>query len=63
MIHNNGAIKKASFCNAWWVAFIHSKKCWVVLTQFWDKYGQTQTLGLKFYFKKCNPMAGFVHIW
>jgi len=24
---------------------IHSKKCWVVLTQFWVKYGQTQTLG------------------
>jgi len=21
------------------------KKCWVVLTQFWVKYGQTQTLG------------------
>jgi len=24
---------------------LHSKKCWVVLTQFWVKYGQTQTLG------------------
>jgi len=25
------------------------KKCWVVLTQFWVKYGQTQPLG-----KKCH---------
>jgi len=24
---------------------VHSKKCWVVLTQFWGTYGQTQTLG------------------
>jgi len=23
----------------------HSKKCWVVLTQFWVKYRWTQTLG------------------
>jgi len=23
----------------------HSKKCWVVLTQFWVKYGHTQPLG------------------
>jgi len=23
----------------------HSKKCWVVSTQFWVKYGQTQSLG------------------
>jgi len=23
----------------------HSKKCWVVLTQIWVKYGQTQMLG------------------
>jgi len=27
--------------------FIHSKKCWVVLTQFWVKYVQTQNVGLK----------------
>jgi len=26
---------------------LHSKKCWVVLTQFWVKYGQTQNVGLK----------------
>jgi len=40
---------------------MHSKKCWVVLTQFWVKYGQTQPLGyiFKLHF---NPMAGFVHI-
>jgi len=25
----------------------HSKKCWVVLTQFWVKYGQTRNVGLK----------------
>jgi len=24
---------------------MQSKKCWVVLTQFWVKYGQTQILG------------------
>jgi len=36
----------------------HSKKCWVVLTQFWVKYGQTQPLG---YILNCifNPMIEF----
>jgi len=24
---------------------LHSKKCWVVLTQLWVKYGLTQPLG------------------
>jgi len=24
---------------------IHSKRCWVVSTQIWVKYGQTQMLG------------------
>jgi len=24
---------------------LHSKKCWVILTQIWVKYGQTQPLG------------------
>jgi len=24
---------------------LHSKQCWVVLTQIWVKYGQTQMLG------------------
>jgi len=40
---------------------LYSKKGWVVLTQFWVKYGQTQPLGyiLNDLF---NPMAGFVHI-
>jgi len=27
--------------------FLHSKKCWVVLTQLWVKYGQTRNVGLK----------------
>jgi len=27
--------------------WVHSKKCWVVLTQFWVKYGQTRNVGLK----------------
>jgi len=27
--------------------YLHSKKCWVVLTQFWVKYGQTRNVGLK----------------
>jgi len=26
---------------------LHSKKRWVVLTQFWVKYGQTRNVGLK----------------
>jgi len=26
---------------------VHSKKCWVVLTQCWVKYGQTRNVGLK----------------
>jgi len=25
--------------------YVHSKKCWVVSTQIWVKYGQTQMLG------------------
>jgi len=24
---------------------LHSKQCWVVRTQIWGKYGQTQMLG------------------
>jgi len=27
---------------------VYTKKCWVVLTQFWVKYGQTQLLGYIF---------------
>jgi len=27
------------------VVLLHSKKCWVVLTQLWVKYGLTQPLG------------------
>jgi len=38
------------------------KKCWVVLTQLWVKYGQTQPLG-KIFNDIFNPMFGFVHIW
>jgi len=26
--------------------FVHSKQCWVVLTEIWVKYGQTQMLNL-----------------
>jgi len=26
-------------------SWVHSKKCWVVLTQLWVKYGLTQPLG------------------
>jgi len=39
----------------------HSKKCWVVLTQFLVKYGQTQPLGyiLNSIF---NPMASFFRV-
>jgi len=37
------------------------KKYWVVSSQSWVKYGQTQTqpLGKVLYF---NPIVGFVHI-
>jgi len=38
----------------------HSKNCWVVLTQLWVKYGQTQPLG--YIFLIFNPTFGFVHI-
>jgi len=31
------------FFKGHWIT--HSKKCWVVLTQLWAKYGQTQPLG------------------
>jgi len=41
--------------------FIHSKKRWVVLSQFWVKYGQTSrwVTFLNYIF---NPMLVFVHI-
>jgi len=41
---------------------LHSKKCWVVLTQLWVKYGQTQPLGKIFFNDIFNPTFGFVHI-
>jgi len=28
-----------------WLVHMHSKKCWVVSTQIWGKYGQTRMLG------------------
>jgi len=40
---------------------IHSKKCWVVLTQYWVKHGQSQQLGYMFKLH-FNPMFEFVHI-
>jgi len=40
---------------------LHSKNVWVVLTQLWVKYGQTQSLGYIFELH-FNPMFGFVHI-
>jgi len=44
--------------NAW-----HSKKCWVILTQLWVKYGQTQPLGYIFFNYIFNPTFAFAHIW
>jgi len=41
---------------------IHSEKCWVVLTQVWVKYGQTQPLGSIFLNCIYYPTFGFVHI-
>jgi len=38
--------------------WLHSKKCWVVSTHVWVKYGQTQPLSLQFGLSKW-----FVHIW
>jgi len=32
-------------CQGVAMPLLHSKKCWVVLTQVWVKYGQTQPLG------------------
>jgi len=37
------------------------KKCWVVLTQFWVKYGQNCWIKKNAIYK-FNPTAGFVHI-
>jgi len=31
--------------------YMHSKRCWVVLTQIWVKHGLTQMLGLKCHLK------------
>jgi len=42
--------------------FIHSKNCWVVLTQVWVKYGQTQPLGYIFNYI-FNPMFGLTQSW
>jgi len=44
------------YCTDYWptnkskniLCFLHSKKCWVGLTQFWVKYGLTQPLGYIF---------------
>jgi len=33
--------------NRIYIKILYSKKYWVILTQFWVKYGQTQTLGAK----------------
>jgi len=44
------------------VLYYTLKKCWVVLTQFWVKYGQTQPLGYIFLNYIFNPMFEFVHI-
>jgi len=44
----------------WTVKGSVTKKCWVVLTQFWVKYGQTQTLGWKC---NVNYNGWVVHIW
>jgi len=41
---------------------MHTKNCWVVLTQLWVKYGQTQPLGDIFIYI-FNPTLVFVHIW
>jgi len=43
---NSAAVPWISSCSHCALYFIlQSKKCWIVLTQFWVKYGQTQTLG------------------
>jgi len=39
-VFRNAVMKKFSL-------IVHSKKCWVVLTQFWVKYGQTRNVWLK----------------
>jgi len=37
-------VSKANLYNILFLT-VHSKKCWVVLTQLWVKYGLTQPLG------------------
>jgi len=44
---NHLAEKSVKGLKASWACTIHSKKCWVVLTQLWVKYGQTRNVGLK----------------
>jgi len=39
----------------------NSKKCWVVLTQFWVHMDKLE-YWVKNVIYKCNPTAGFVHI-
>jgi len=36
---------------------LHSKKCWVVLTQFWVKYGQTKCLSLSIFDPKLGKTS------
>jgi len=38
-------LKQPSFGFECRLCVLHSKKCWVVWTQIWVKYGQTQMLG------------------
>jgi len=42
-------------------AVVHSKNCWVVLTQLWVKYGKPNHW-VKIFNYIFNPMAEFVHI-
>jgi len=60
-------IYKATYYSILWLFFtvlyiqyytrLQSKQCWVVLTQNWVKYGQTQNVGLKMLFKILTQLS------
>jgi len=41
----SGVVTVRICCAEQMFSSLHSKKCWVVLTQLWVKYGLTQPLG------------------
>jgi len=42
---NYQMFRNTNFDYFFYSVLVHSKQCWVVSTQIWVKYGQTQMLG------------------